>query len=93
MEIFRKLFGNTMCPMCEGKGSLPKPEPGLEIRFGEKPENLNERELALVIANAGKHEELSKKLGLDPEQIKISFEFKDTGHHMCFMVAREKKGS
>lgn len=92
MEIFKKLLGSgeVKCPMCEGRGKLA-PNEGLEVRLGEDPDKLSVPELALVLAHTSKLEELSKKLGVDPYSVKVSFDFKNSGHHMCFMVAREEK--
>lgn len=77
------------CPMCEGKGSLPPPNPGVELRLGEQPSKLTNAEMALVMIHASKLEELAKKMGVNPYGVKVSLDFKDTGHHMCFTIARK----
>lgn len=93
MDLFKKMFGSgdPKCPMCEGKGTLAAPDKGLELRLGESPSKLTSEEMALVMVHASKLEELSRKLGVDPYAVKVSLDFKNTGHHMCFTVARNPK--
>jgi hypothetical protein len=92
VELFKSSpsGGELACPMCEGKGKLAPTEGKLEVRFGEELNACNEKELALVLAHTAQIWELGTKLGLDPSKINMSFDFKDTGHHLCFMVAKKE---
>lgn len=95
VDLFKGSEGpkELTCPMCEGKGKLTPPEKKVEVRFGEDPSRCNEKELALVLCHTTKLWELAKKFDLDPEKIKVSLDFKDTGHHMCFTLAPSLKES
>lgn len=78
------------CPMCEGNGKLVPTEKQVEVHFGEELGTCNENELALVLAYTANIWNLASKMGVDPSKVNMSFDFKDTGHHLCFMVAKKE---
>lgn len=73
--------------MCDGSGSLRRPDHGLHLRFGEPPSRFSQGEVSLILAYASKLEELAAKFGVDPGAVKVSFEFGGTGRSMSFTVS------
>lgn len=95
MDIFKKLLPDKKLPciLCNGKGEIEVAKDKIEVRFGIDPQHCTEQELALVMAHVPKLWELPGKFGLDATKIKLTFEFKESGHKMPVMLARQADGT
>ncbi len=91
MDIFRKLFPSKKIPciLCNGKGEIEIPKDKVEVHFGVDPEHCTSQELALVMAHIPKLWELPGKFGIDPTKVKLTFEFKESGHQMPLTLSRQ----
>ena len=77
------------CSMCEGKGKIQSSS-GFELVLQNDVKPLTPEELALVIGSSAYLAE-ARRFGIDPTKVKVSFDFGETKHHMCYRLKKSQK--